>query len=411
MGIEDAGRVFHQLQVDDGTHAELQSILAGFKDQCVVNRGEVAPQDPGMCRAKPPGNSAYAMLGGVYPIALFVDRLVEKVLQGDRVQVQWNHIDDPVAIRHPPGLKYMVTELLCNAAGGPEVVTSKGFDEAKLGINPNQWNDFLNVVADVATVWPTKHHRDMVLRLCEQSKAELCFGMEGQETTPTRSLNNDVDMFADSPAVQAFHMASKCPFSGQSGGRCPFSGQSASSTTANATEGRAASQLENCTVDHAAGAAQANTAGRVLGSALQRGLDELLEEDPDLCCPVSLMVFGAPVRASDGFIYDKAMLDQLLKNKQRSPMTREVLKPEYCQASEKGAEVLRFRHQRSEDLISFALQAAGEQPQMATTALERAVDYLAVIRTEEARRLAKKAVAVYAQLGKRVPDALHRICQ
>jgi len=123
------------------------------------------------------------------------------------------------------------------------------------------------------------------------------------------------------------------------------------------------------------------------------------------------MVFGAPVRASDGFIYDKAMLDQLLKNKQRSPMTREVLKPEYCQASEKAAEVLRFRHQRSEDLISFALQAAGQQPQMATTALERAVDYLAVIRTEEARHLSKKAAAVYAQLGRRIPDGLHHICQ
>jgi hypothetical protein len=123
------------------------------------------------------------------------------------------------------------------------------------------------------------------------------------------------------------------------------------------------------------------------------------------------MVFGEAVRASDGFIYDKAMLLQLLKNKQRSPMTREVLKPEYCQASEKNAEVLRFRHKRSEDLIKFALQARGQQPQMATTALEHAVDYLAVVRTEEARSLSKKAASAYAQLGRRIPDALHRICQ
>jgi hypothetical protein len=207
--ISDAARVLNDLRIDAATQEELNSILAGFREQCVVNQGEVAPQDPGMCRARPHGNATYAQLGGVYPIALFSDRLVEKVLQGDRVQVQWNHVDDPEAIRHPPGLKYMVTELFCNAAGGPEVVTSKGFDEAKLGINPNQWTEFLNVVAEVAAVWPTRHHRDMVLRLCEQSKAELCFGMEGQEATPPRSSGTCLDMSAEPPAVQAFQMASK----------------------------------------------------------------------------------------------------------------------------------------------------------------------------------------------------------
>merc|ERR1712014_552650 len=92
---------------------------------------------------------------------------------------------------------------------------------------------------------------------------------------------------------------------------------------------------DGCLTEAVASAGQAPMAGRVLDSSLQRSLDGLLEEDPDLCCPVSLMVFVEPVRASDGFIYDKKMLDQLLKNKQRSPMTREVLKPEYCPATEK----------------------------------------------------------------------------
>ena len=38
--------------------------------------------------------------------------------------------EDPEATRHPAGLKYMVTELVCRNTGGPEVVTSLGFDEA-----------------------------------------------------------------------------------------------------------------------------------------------------------------------------------------------------------------------------------------------------------------------------------------
>lgn len=373
-----------------------------------VNRGEVAPPDPGMCRARPQGNGAYAQLGGVYPISLFADRLVERVLHGDRVQVQWNHVDDPQGNRHPPGLKYMVTELLCHAAGGPEMVTSKGFDEAKLGIDPSQWAEFLFVVSEAATVWPTKHHRDMVLKLCEHSKAEICFGLEGQVV----ALPADLPMAAAASPAEAFQMASKCPFSGKSGGQCPFSGQSAGPAPANTTsvERRAASALQSCLSEAAAPAGQAPMAGRVLDSSLQRSLDGLLEEDPDLCCPISLLIFREPVRASDGFIYERSMLTQLLQNRQRSPMTREVLKSEYRAATEKMAEAMEFRHGRSEDLIKFALQAATQRPQMAITALERVVDYLAVVQTAQARHLATEAAKVYITLGQQVPVGLQRLC-
>merc|ERR1712187_860440 len=61
---------------------------------------------------------------------------------------------------------------------------------------------------------------------------------------------------------------------------------------------------------------------RVLGSELQKRLDNLMEEDPDLCCPVSLMLFVDPVVASDGFMYDKASMEGLLRARMVSPMTR-----------------------------------------------------------------------------------------
>ena len=35
------------------------------------------PRDPGLCRKKPDGDSVYARAGGVYPIAQFVDALVD----------------------------------------------------------------------------------------------------------------------------------------------------------------------------------------------------------------------------------------------------------------------------------------------------------------------------------------------
>merc|ERR1712113_1253945 len=74
-------------------------------------------------------------------------------------------------------------------------------------------------------------------------------------------------------------------------------------------------QQVNATINNDANIGAAMN-GRILGNALQQRLDKLTEEDPDLCCPVSLMVFSNPVLASDGFIYDKSSLTQLLSNRQ-----------------------------------------------------------------------------------------------
>merc|ERR1719399_1523357 len=202
--------------IEASTQTELQAILAGFKDQCVLQHGEAVPEDPGRCRARPIGNSPYSQLGGVYPLALFADRLVDEVLKGDRVQVQWNQVQDTRGARHPPGLKYMVTELLCHSAGGPELPTSKGFDEAKLGINPNEWDAFLSIVAETAVVWPTRHHRELVLKIVEKSKIEFCFGLEGEDMP-------EVELPL-APVGTATTSVARCPFSGHAGGSCPFSG-------------------------------------------------------------------------------------------------------------------------------------------------------------------------------------------
>jgi hemoglobin len=405
--IAVAERVFHELGVNAGTQAELQAILASFKDQIVVQNGEPVPEDPGMCRARPNGNAAYTQLGGVYPIALFADRLVERVLQGDRVQVQWNAVMDASGVRHPPGLKYMVTELLCHSAGGPELPTSKGFDDAKLGVDPDQWSNFLEIVAEAATVWPTKHHRDMILKICERSRAEICFGLEGQDMP-------DLEMaVATDPnkTAQAFAIPSEgcCPFSGKAGGKCPFSGGQADVTQTLAKAHVATTQHQDTIIKRPSGLPSAPMTVRLLGDVSQQKLDKLLVEDPDHLCPVSLMVFHHPVVASDGFIYEEASLQQLLANRQVSPMTREVLKPTYRFAEKKQAEVLAFRSQRSEELLAFAqaeLEAATQQQGLALAALERIAEYLADIHTAPAQAIKARAAQTYSQLGRAAPTAL-----
>jgi len=431
--MADAVRVFQGLGIDGSTEAELMTILASFKNQCVVQQGEVVPADPGMCRARPQGSQAYSSLGGVYPIALFADRLVDRVLQGDCVQVQWNHQDDTTGMRHPPGLKYMFTELLCHSAGGPELPTSKGFDEAKLGIAPAQWQDFLGLVAETASVWPTKHHRDMVLKICVQSKVEICMGLEGQSMPPVNSAELTA-MTVSSSAADAFAASGRCPFSGKSGGQCPFTAGSQPSNppVARSQSPRSPSQgfwglsaelVRNATssvasllggetrgapMDVVGETTGAPMNGRILSNSLQEKLDELLDEDPDLCCPVSLMIFQNPVQASDGFIYEQASLLRLLADRQVSPMTREVLKKEYRMAKSKKAEVEVFLKERSSQLLDFAAETIQEKPQLARTALQRVSEYMeaGVLNKATAQSLAAKAICLYGQLGKEVPGAL-----
>jgi hemoglobin len=161
--VGDAQRVFAEFQLNNGVQHELLDIIQSFQTSCTVRSGEEVPPDLGRCRQKPNGASNYANLGGVYPIALFVDRLVEEVLKGDRVVVQWDRLDSP-GVRHPPGLKYMLTELLCNSLGGPEMVTCKGFEEAKLGVKVEQWDRFVELAGNVASMWPTLHHRGVVAK-------------------------------------------------------------------------------------------------------------------------------------------------------------------------------------------------------------------------------------------------------
>jgi len=59
-------RVMREFQIDNATQKELKTIVDSFKDQIIVNKGEQAPKDPGLCRKPPDGGSFYAQCGGIY---------------------------------------------------------------------------------------------------------------------------------------------------------------------------------------------------------------------------------------------------------------------------------------------------------------------------------------------------------
>mmetsp|Transcript_81666 Transcript_81666/g.206234 ORF Transcript_81666/g.206234 Transcript_81666/m.206234 type:complete len:177 (+) Transcript_81666:3-533(+) len=146
--------------------------------------------------------------------------------------------------------------------------------------------------------------------------------------------------------------------------------------------------------------------GRVLGNEMQAKLDKLLEEDAEMCCPVSLVLFVEPVIASDGFMYEKASVQGLLKNRMASPMTREALKADFLPARQRRSAAMEFRQARSEELLAFTTEAAGSQPAMAAEALQRATDYIEVLGVNSVPSLAGRTAALWRQLGQPTPTIL-----
>jgi hemoglobin len=89
--------------------------------------------------------SLYERLRGVYSIATVVDDFIDRVMTDPRLnanpQVNEAHHRVP-----PPGFKYLVTEMVCWASGGPQKYTGKSMAEshADLKITGKEWDAFLD---------------------------------------------------------------------------------------------------------------------------------------------------------------------------------------------------------------------------------------------------------------------------
>jgi len=89
--------------------------------------------------------SLYDRLGGVYSIATVVDDLIDRVMVDPRLNA--NPRVDEAHHRVPPaGFKYLVTEMVCWAAGGPQKYTGKSMAESHshLKITAEEWEAFLD---------------------------------------------------------------------------------------------------------------------------------------------------------------------------------------------------------------------------------------------------------------------------
>jgi hemoglobin len=100
---------------------------------------------PRFATSRPIVLSLYERLGGVYAIAVVVDDFIDRVMADRRLNA-----NPRVAEAHhkvpPAGFKYLVTEQVCCATGGPQLYSGRSMREshAHLAITAAEWDAFLD---------------------------------------------------------------------------------------------------------------------------------------------------------------------------------------------------------------------------------------------------------------------------
>ena len=89
--------------------------------------------------------SLYERLGGVWSIAVVVDDFIDRIMVDSRLnknpKVDEAHHRVPAA-----GFKYLVTEMVCWATGGPQHYTGRSMldSHSHLDITEDEWQSFLD---------------------------------------------------------------------------------------------------------------------------------------------------------------------------------------------------------------------------------------------------------------------------
>ena len=130
--------------------------------------------------------SLYDRLGGIYAIATVVDDFIDRIMVDDRLNAN-PRVDEAHHRVLPPGFKYLVTEMLAEAAGGPQHYTGRSMEEShrEMLITPDEWRAFmddLNRTLDKFAV--PQQERSEVLAIVESTRDDM---VVEQGTAPARA--------------------------------------------------------------------------------------------------------------------------------------------------------------------------------------------------------------------------------
>ena len=89
--------------------------------------------------------SLYERLGGVYSIATVIDDFIDRIMEDPRLNAN-PKVDEAHHKVSRAGFKYLVTEQVCEATGGPQRYTGRSMHDAHahLDITEGEWQAFLD---------------------------------------------------------------------------------------------------------------------------------------------------------------------------------------------------------------------------------------------------------------------------
>jgi hemoglobin len=122
--------------------------------------------------------SLYDRLGGIYSIATVVDDFIDRIMVDDRLNAN-PRVDEAHHRVLPAGFKYLVTEQVGEAAGGPQRYTGRSMEDTHrdLLITAEEWEAFIddfNQSLDKFQV--PQQERSELLAIIDSTKAAIVIG-------------------------------------------------------------------------------------------------------------------------------------------------------------------------------------------------------------------------------------------
>jgi hemoglobin len=123
-------------------------------------------------------SSLYDRLGGIYSIATVVEDFIDRIMVDDRLNAN-PRVDEAHHRVLPPGFKYLVTEQLCEASGGPQRYTGRSMKDSHrdMMITAEEWEAFvddLNQTLDKFEV--PQQERSEVLAIIDSTRDDIVVG-------------------------------------------------------------------------------------------------------------------------------------------------------------------------------------------------------------------------------------------
>jgi hemoglobin len=119
--------------------------------------------------------SLYERLGGVYAIATVVDDFIDRIMKNPKLNAN-PKVDEAHHRVTPPGFKYLVTEMVCWATGGPQKYTGKSMHDSHvhLDITEAEWQAFMQDLRDCFAKFKIPaHEQSELVAIVESTKKDI----------------------------------------------------------------------------------------------------------------------------------------------------------------------------------------------------------------------------------------------